>query len=150
VSGPRIAIPIPGQDAQCEDCGLTYRLDDDGEPRTAKPYTCDDCGGAVEPVTNGYGDGPEGEAHITDLSEDGVDPGADGRRTEIVELAEDDAGETGDIYLTRVRYTGDEHDTIEFEGVGQLRCLTTDQATRLHSALGRLLGAPDDATAGAS
>jgi hypothetical protein len=33
--------------ARCEDCGLEYGLAEDGDPRTDKPYTCDDCGGAV-------------------------------------------------------------------------------------------------------
>ncbi|MEN6368075.1 MAG: hypothetical protein ABFD77_00045 [Thermotogota bacterium] len=39
--------------ATCERCGLTYEIDD-GAPRTNEPYTCDDCGGAVEP--DGRGD----------------------------------------------------------------------------------------------
>jgi hypothetical protein len=36
--------------AQCESCGLTYLVDEDDEPVTQNPYTCDDCGGAVETV----------------------------------------------------------------------------------------------------
>ena len=45
----RVGIPIPGENAQCEDCGLVYGLAD-GDPKTEQPYTCDDCGGAVEVV----------------------------------------------------------------------------------------------------
>lgn len=45
---PRIGIPVAGKDAQCEDCGLVYPLDEIGEPKTQVAYTCDDCGGPVE------------------------------------------------------------------------------------------------------
>jgi len=34
--------------ARCEACRLTYEVDFRGEPVTAFPYTCDDCGGLVE------------------------------------------------------------------------------------------------------
>lgn len=44
----RIGFPIPGENAVCEDCELIYSLDADGEPKTQEPFTCDDCGGAVE------------------------------------------------------------------------------------------------------
>lgn len=44
----RIGPPDPGKNAVCEDCELTYPLDEDGEPKTEAAYTCDDCGGAVE------------------------------------------------------------------------------------------------------
>ena len=47
---PKIAIPRLGKDAVCEDCDLVYPLDADGEPVTQAPYTCDDCGGAVEAI----------------------------------------------------------------------------------------------------
>ena len=35
--------------ARCEDCELVYDVDDHGCPVTAQAFTCDDCGGAVEP-----------------------------------------------------------------------------------------------------
>lgn len=34
--------------AHCERCGLGYPVDDQGEPITQDPYTCNDCGGSVE------------------------------------------------------------------------------------------------------
>ena len=34
--------------ARCEDCGLTYQLNEHGEPVTTRAYTCDDCGGYVD------------------------------------------------------------------------------------------------------
>lgn len=46
----RDGLPRPGKDAQCEDCGLVYELDEKGRPKTYYPFTCDDCSGAVEPV----------------------------------------------------------------------------------------------------
>lgn len=45
---PRIGFPKPGENAVCEECELIYSLDDDGQPKTIEPFTCDDCGGAVE------------------------------------------------------------------------------------------------------
>jgi len=44
----RIGAPIPGENAVCEDCGLVYPLNADGEPKTEAPFICDDCGGSVE------------------------------------------------------------------------------------------------------
>lgn len=38
------------QVARCEDCGRTYRVDEDGFPETVKPWACDDCGGYVAEV----------------------------------------------------------------------------------------------------
>ena len=34
--------------AHCEKCGLGFDIDEDECPKTADPFTCDDCGGAVE------------------------------------------------------------------------------------------------------
>jgi hypothetical protein len=61
-----------------------------------------------------------------------------GRVTEIVGLT-DDYGDDADIYVTRVRYLGDEADTVELEGVGRLRCLKVSEATRVRDALSRIL-----------
>lgn len=38
--------------AQCEQCPLTYQVDEDGCPVTIEPFTCDDCGGSVEVLTS--------------------------------------------------------------------------------------------------
>lgn len=40
-------MPDPTR-ACCDSCGLAYDIDDDGDPVTQAPYTCDDCGGYVD------------------------------------------------------------------------------------------------------
>ncbi len=60
------------------------------------------------------------------------------RVTEIVDLV-NDYGDDEDIYVTRVRYAGDERDTVELEGVGALRCLTVSEATQVRDTLSRIL-----------
>lgn len=49
----KVGVPIPGENAVCEGCGLIYPLDEDGEPKTDGAYTCDDCGEAVEVIDRG-------------------------------------------------------------------------------------------------
>jgi hypothetical protein len=60
------------------------------------------------------------------------------RVTEIVDLV-NDYGDDEDIYITRLRYAGDERDTVELEGVGALRLLTVSEASQLRDTLSRIL-----------
>lgn len=45
--------------ARCEVCDRTYRVDEWDMPATVAPYTCDDCGGYVEPRPDLFGEEDE-------------------------------------------------------------------------------------------